>query len=287
MSGNFMFPLLRLFRNFSSISSKELKPSIFTGKADFYETLYFLDDIVLKMKDLKSSSEGIEFNWLNREKLQNKLGFEMSLLEYRQIRQRLSKIQQAAAVSPNILEFLRVFGEAVRTETDSELLSSEHAKLELKKESSLGWIDELGRAIAIGRRKSSTAKVMLVPGAGEFRVNGVPLVDYFPRPRDIYEIANPFKVTDQFGKFNVWALVKSGGHTGNHQKFCANLIDIFTILGQSGAITLGLAKALAVYNPEFKAVLDSTGCLRRDPRRVERKKPGQEKARKKFTWVKR
>lgn len=58
-------------------------------------------------------------------------------------------------------------------------------------------------------------------------------------------------------------------------------------LGQSGAITLGLAKALAVYNPELKETLDAAGCLRRDPRRVERKKPGQEKARKKFTWVKR
>lgn len=210
-----MFPLMRLFRNFSSLTSKELKPSIFTGKADFYETLYFLDDVFLKIKDLKSSPEGIEFNWLNREKLQNKLGFEMSLLEYRQIRQRLSKIQQAATVSPNVLEFLRVFGEAVRTKTDSELLSNEHAKLELKRESSLGWIDELGRSIAIGRRKSSSAKVIIVPGSGEFKVNGISLVDYFPRPRDIYEIAKPLKVTDQFGKFNVWALVQSGGLTGN------------------------------------------------------------------------
>lgn len=209
-----MLPLLRLIRNFSSVASKELKPSIFTGKADFYETLYFLDDVILKIKDLKSPSESIQFNWLNREKLQNKLGFEMSLLEYRQIRQRLSKIQLAAVASPNVLEFLRVFGEAVRTETDTETLSSEYAKLELKKESSLGWIDDLGRSVAIGRRKSSSAKIMLVPGTGEFKVNGISLVDYFPRPRDIYDIAKPFKVTDQFGKFNVWALVESGGHTG-------------------------------------------------------------------------
>lgn len=216
-----MFSRLRLFRNFSSITAKELKPSIFTGKADFYETLYFLDDVLLKIKDFKASTNCINFNWLNREKLQNKLGFEMSLLEYRQIRQRLSKIQSAASVSPNVLEFLRVFGEAVRIETDSEPLSSEHAKLESKKESSLGYIDDLGRSIAIGRRKSSSAKVMLVPGTGEFKVNGVPLVDYFPRPRDIYEIATPLKVTDQFGKFNVWALVQSGGHTGNF--ICASL----------------------------------------------------------------
>ena len=212
-----MLNRLRLFRSFSFSTAtvkSELKPSLFTGKADFYETLYFLDDIVIKLKDLNPANQSnIEFNWLNREKLQNKLGFEMSLLEYRQIRQRLSKIQQAASVSPNILEFLRVFGEAVRAES-SDSLSEEHSKLELKKESSLGTIDELGRAVAIGRRKSSTSKVTLLPGTGEFRVNGKPLVDYFPKPRDIYAIAKPFQVSESFGKFNVWALAKGGGNTG-------------------------------------------------------------------------
>lgn len=108
-----MFSVNRFFRNLtSSVAVKDLKPSIFTGKADFYETLYFLDDVALKTKDVKPISQTIEFNWLNREKLQNKLGFEMSLLEYRQIRQRLGKIQNAATLSPNVFEFLRVFGEA-------------------------------------------------------------------------------------------------------------------------------------------------------------------------------
>ena len=222
-----LFPKFQSLRTFSTVKN-ELKPSVFTGKADFYETLYFLDDIVIKLKDFHSSGADhnpIEFNWLNREKLQNKLGFEMSLLEYRQIRQRLSKIQQAAAVSPNILEFLRVFGEAVRTEASSNLLSEEHSDLELKKESSLGIIDELGRAVAIGRRKSSTAKVTLLPGTGEFRVNGKPLVDYFAKVRDIYAIAKPLQVTETFGKYNVWALVKGGGNTGKTQQIASSLIS--------------------------------------------------------------
>lgn len=211
-----MLSRLRLFRSFSALK-KDLKPSLFTGKADFYETLYFLDDVVIQLKDLNplTNPNSIDFNWLNRENLQNKLGFEMSLLEYRQIRQRLSKIQQAASLSPNILEFLRVFGEAVRTES-LELMSEEHSKLELKKESSLGMIDELGRAVAVGRRKSSTCKVTLLPGTGEFRVNGKPLVDYFVKPRYIYDIAKPFQIADSFGKYNVWALVKGGGSTGNN-----------------------------------------------------------------------
>lgn len=209
-----MLGRLRLFQSFSTLK-KDLKPSLFTGKADFYETLYFLDDVVIQLKDLNPSNQNsIHFNWLNRENLQNKLGFEMSLLEYRQIRQRLSKIQQATSVSPNILEFLRVFGEAVRTESLELNSSEEHSKLELKKESSLGIIDELGRAVSIGRRKSSTAKVTLLPGTGEFRVNGKLLVDYFMKPRDIYDIAKPFQITESFGNFNVWALVKGGGSTG-------------------------------------------------------------------------
>lgn len=204
----------------STLTPTVFKPSVFTGKADFYETLYFLDDILFKVKDLNSDgTSAIKFNWLNREKLQNKLGFEMSLLEYRQIRQRLAKIQPASSFSQNVFEFLRVFGEAVRTNdettsADPDGLSHELSQLELKKENSLGWKDELNRTIAIGRRKSSSAKIMLVPGTGEFRVNGKALVDYFPKPRDIYFIAKPFQVTEQFGKFNVWALVKGGGHTG-------------------------------------------------------------------------
>jgi hypothetical protein len=204
--------MFRGIRNFAT-AVQEFKPSIFTGKANFYEVLYFLDDVLLKVRDVKPNPSGIEFNWLNREKLQNKLGFEMSLLEFRQIRHRLSKIQPAAEVSPNILEFLRVFGDAVHTETNSKV-TSESGQQELKKDSSLGWIDELGRAIAIGRRKSSSAKIMLVPGTGEFMVNGTPLVDYFVKPKDIYTIAKPFHVTEQFGKFNVWALAQSGGHSG-------------------------------------------------------------------------
>lgn len=216
-----MLHRFQLFRRFSSAVKNELKASVFTGKADFYETLYFLDDVVIQLRGLNSTNQySIEYNWLNREKLQNKLGFDMSLLEYRQIRQRLSKIQQAASISPNIFEFLKVFGEPVRT-VDSELLSEAHSKLELKKESSLGKIDELGRAVAVGRRKSSTSKVMVLPGNGEFRVNGKPLVDYFMKPRDIYAIAKPFQITESFGKFNVWALVKGGGTTGmfNNSQF--------------------------------------------------------------------
>lgn len=220
--------LRHFFRNYASITAaRQLKPSIFTGKADFYETLYFLDDILLKTRDLKSSpTQSIEFNWLNREKLQNKLGFEMSLLEYRQIRQRLGKIENAATFSSHILEFLRVFGDPVEQEDQEDVVEARKIG---QKNNSLGYIDELGRAVAVGRRKSSSAKVMLVPGSGEFMVNGRALVDYFPRFRDIYSVAKPFQVTSQFGKFNVWSLVKSGGHTGKQTRANILTLNLFTL----------------------------------------------------------
>ena len=86
----------------------------------------------------------------------------MSLLEYRQIRQRLSKIQQAAARIPNILEF-GSFRWSSQDRKLHQILSEEHSDLELKKESSLGIIDELGRAVAIGRKNRQLRKWLFFP----------------------------------------------------------------------------------------------------------------------------
>lgn len=204
-----------------AVSTAPLKASTFTGKANFYETLYFLDDVLLQVSGVNvaapiasdiSSDAPIEFSWLNRERMQEKLGFELSLLEYRQVRQRLAKIAPAASLSHNVLEFLRVFGDAVRQSVHDPALDD--GKFVKQTGGALGVIDQLGRAVAIGRRKSSSAKLTLLPGTGEFLVNGRPLVEYFVRPRDVYQIARPLQTADQFGKFNVWALVRGGGSTG-------------------------------------------------------------------------
>ncbi|MCJ1468977.1 37S ribosomal protein S9, mitochondrial [Pseudocyphellaria aurata] len=132
-----------------------------------------------------------------------------------------------------------------------------------------GEIDASGRAYGIGRRKSSTAKVYLVQGEGEVRVNGKSINSAFARIHDRESALWALKATGRMDKYNIWALASGGGTTG-----------------QAEAITLGVAKALLVHEPDLKPALRRAGCVTRNPKRVERKKPGRLKARKMPAWVK-
>jgi small subunit ribosomal protein S9 len=113
------------------------------------------------------------------------------------------------------------------------------------------------------------ARVLLTPGKGEWSVNGRTLIDYFPRPTHQIRIAEPLKVAGLEGQFDVTVRVNGGGLTG-----------------QSDAVRLGLPRAL-VHDEEKRAALRENGMLTRDPRQVERKKPGRPKARKRFQFSKR
>ena len=124
--------------------------------------------------------------------------------------------------------------------------------------------------IFVGRRKNAVARVILRTGSGKVTVNKREFENYFPIPDNRDDVLTPFKVSETLGKYDVLANVKGGG-----------------IRGQAEAIRLGIARALIDINPEFRAVLKPEGLLRRDPRMVERKKPGQPKARKKFQFSKR
>ncbi len=123
---------------------------------------------------------------------------------------------------------------------------------------------------AVGRRKTSTARVVLRPGTGEWSVNGRALQDYFPRILHRKRVEEALKVTDRAGQFDVMVRVRGGG-----------------ITGQADAIRLGVARALARNEDEIRPMLKKRGLLTRDPRRVERKKPGRPKARKRFQFSKR
>jgi small subunit ribosomal protein S9 len=123
---------------------------------------------------------------------------------------------------------------------------------------------------ATGRRKSSIARVTLTPGSGVLRINKREFLNYFPRETDRIMIMVPLKLTNTETKFDVEAKVVGGGSTG-----------------QAGAIKLGISRALLVCDPNNRPVLKKAGCMTRDPREKERKKPGQKGARKKFQWVKR
>ena len=123
---------------------------------------------------------------------------------------------------------------------------------------------------ATGRRKTSVARVNLIPGTGIVMINERTLEQYFPRETDRIIILEPLKMTNMAAKFDIVAKVSGGG-----------------LSGQAGALKLGLSRALALCDPSNKSILKKADCLSRDPRMKERKKPGQKGARKKFQWVKR
>ena len=122
----------------------------------------------------------------------------------------------------------------------------------------------------IGRRKASVARIYLSKGKGKITVNGKDFKEYFPVDTMQYKLQQPFNIADLAGKFDVKVNVNGGGTTG-----------------QAEAIRLAISRALCEIDPENRVSLKPEGMLTRDSRIVERKKPGQKKARKKFQWVKR
>ena len=129
---------------------------------------------------------------------------------------------------------------------------------------------EVSRWHGVGRRKTSVARVYLKPGTGKWEVNGRTLGDYFPRPSLVQHIQQPFSSTDTLGSFDVMAHCDGGGVTG-----------------QAGAMRMGIARALLKVDPLHRVKLRAGGYLTRDPRAVERKKPGRPGARKRFQFSKR
>ena len=122
----------------------------------------------------------------------------------------------------------------------------------------------------IGRRKASVARIYMSKGKGNITVNGKDFKEYFPVDTMQFKLEQPFNIAELAGKFDVKANVNGGGTTG-----------------QAEAIRLAISRALCELDSENRVTLKPEGMLTRDSRVVERKKPGQKKARKKFQWVKR
>lgn len=122
-----------------------------------------------------------------------------------------------------------------------------------------------------GRRKTAVARVYLTPGSGNISVNGRDAASYFPSSAQLYDVNLPFTICNCAGQYDVKANVAGGGYHG-----------------QAEALRLGIAKALVMADEETnKPLLRANGLMTRDSRMVERKKPGQKKARKKFQFSKR
>ena len=123
---------------------------------------------------------------------------------------------------------------------------------------------------ATGRRKTAVAQVRLLPGNGNITINGKPFEEYFPVELYRLNALKPFEATKSEGKYDCLIRVKGGGKSG-----------------QTGAVQLAIARALAKIDEETHDTLRDSGLLTRDPRMVERKKYGQKKARKRFQFSKR
>lgn len=123
---------------------------------------------------------------------------------------------------------------------------------------------------ATGRRKSSTARVRLVPGNGKFIVNDRNFAEYITSAATRLDVLQPLTLTDTTSQYDVYVNVCGGGTTG-----------------QAGAIRLGIARALLLVNPDYRGQLKKSGLLTRDPRSVERKKYGLKKARRSPQFSKR
>ena len=122
----------------------------------------------------------------------------------------------------------------------------------------------------ICRIKASIARIYLSKGSGNVKINNKDLNNYFSTDGLKSKINLPFIITETLGKYDLSVNVSGGGNTG-----------------QADAIKLAVSRALCEVNEEYRPLLKKEGLLTRDSRVVERKKPGQKKARKKFQWVKR
>tara|TARA_A100001388_G_scaffold269856_1_gene246703 strand:+ start:230 stop:697 length:468 start_codon:yes stop_codon:yes gene_type:complete len=131
-------------------------------------------------------------------------------------------------------------------------------------------LDKLGRSYATGRRKESVSRVWIKPGNGKIEVNGKSSNKYFSRDVLRMILEEPLKKTDRFSNVEIYSTVKGGG-----------------LSGQAGALRHGISRALVEFEPELRERLKKLGFLTRDSRKVERKKYGRHKARRKPQFSKR
>lgn len=122
----------------------------------------------------------------------------------------------------------------------------------------------------IGRRKEAVARIYIKEGKGNISINNKDLKEYFPLPQVQYVVKQGLMLTESLDKYDIKVNLDGGGTKG-----------------QAEALSLAIARALVKIDEEHKPILRANGLLTRDPREVERKKPGQKKARKKFQFSKR
>ncbi|KAI4147618.1 MAG: hypothetical protein L6R39_003061 [Caloplaca ligustica] len=202
-------------------------PSYFSGRPDFTDNLLNLQALLRKYQTLPTvaPAQAPRVAWRTVSQYRLLVGEPVRASKYHQVVEILKRLNQIhpAVMPPDLHEAMQIYKRDVNPYA-------------VAKQPSV--VDEDGRAVGIGRRKSSSAKVFLVPGEGEVLVNGKSINNIFGRIHDRESALWALKATNRIDKYNVWALVSGGGTTG-----------------QAEALTLGTAKALMVHEPDLKPAL--------------------------------
>ncbi|RKP28062.1 ribosomal protein S9/S16-domain-containing protein [Syncephalis pseudoplumigaleata] len=262
--------------------ARPTSPAYFTGQPIYNDLLANLDQLWADTRQQLAASmayrpsttssasssstadvtETVNAGWLSRERMSQFLGVDLTTTQYRRVVEKLNRVWRQPGLAEHMPQVLPELAGFRRPDTDRKQQTVTHT------------VDRFGRAFAYGWRKEASARVWLVHAAedamGEVMINGKPLATYFVRMEDRESVVKPLMLTGHLGRFNVWGLVHGGGTTG-----------------QAEAIRLAVARALLIHEPDLKPALRHAGLISHDARVVERKKPGQAKARKKYTWVKR
>ncbi|TQS38783.1 hypothetical protein Golomagni_00704 [Golovinomyces magnicellulatus] len=234
-------------------------PSYFSIQPKFIDSLVSLDQILERYQSLPVSAPGDapKVAWLSVKDYRGLVGEKVKNTRYQHVLRVLKRLNQIHPLymPSEVQQAIQLFKRDITPETAVTKTSP---------------IDSMGRTLGVGRRKSATGRAWLVEGTGEVLVNGKTLSEAFGRVYDRESVIWPLKTTGRIDKYNLWCRVQGGGTTG-----------------QAEALTLAVANALLGHEPALKPALRRAGCVTRDPRKVERKKPGRLKARKKPAWVKR
>ncbi|ETW80697.1 hypothetical protein HETIRDRAFT_45387 [Heterobasidion irregulare TC 32-1] len=274
-------------------------PTFYTGRSEFYDHIATLESAVenthsvlrsLQLLPLpafaRDSLPPAQPMWKSRDTMSSMFMRKLTTARYRRLITLLAQLD----------EYERIADAAGHIEMQNGIASilslferPDKAAQLARKHIKLAKFDKYGRTHTVGKRKESTARVWIIPPVvdnpfartesshpkvdvtmSQILVNNIPLNEFFASPADRARIVRPLKLAGVLGAFNVFALVRGGGTTG-----------------QSGAITHGIARGIVAHVPEVEIILRKAKLLRRDPRMVERKKTGMAKARKRYTWVKR
>ncbi|KAG4304354.1 hypothetical protein PORY_002329 [Pneumocystis oryctolagi] len=258
-SGRLTVRTLKHVRNNGSMPFYEpVSSSYFTGKEGFYDDFLKVENILKRCQTFPTISfekapsrlwKTLDQYKANREELAY-----VKASEYRTITQMLNRINR---IDPMFMP-----------QDAKEIINAYSRKPSDKyfEKHSLS-LDNLGRSRTIGRRKEAVSRVWMIKGDGQILVNGKSLFEAFYRVCDRESLIFPLKITHRLSQYNIWILVDGGGSTG-----------------QSQASALAISRGLIIHEPELRPLLRKMSCLTCDSRRVERKKPGQPKARKKNAW---